>query len=42
MRYSWNERKNRSNIARHGLAFEDAKRIFEGPSDARPFVLFGA
>src|SRR5580700_6889379 len=32
MRYSWNERKNRSNIARHGIAFEDAKRIFEGPT----------
>jgi uncharacterized DUF497 family protein len=24
--------KNRSNIARHGIAFEDAKRIFEGPT----------
>jgi hypothetical protein len=32
MRYSWDERKNRSNIARHGIAFEDAKRIFEGPT----------
>jgi len=32
MRYSWNERKNRSNIARHGIAFDDAKRIFEGPT----------
>ncbi len=32
MRYSWDERKNRSNIARHGIAFDDAKRIFEGPT----------
>jgi uncharacterized protein len=32
MRYSWDERKNRSDIARHGIAFDDAKRIFEGPT----------
>jgi uncharacterized DUF497 family protein len=32
MRYSWDERKNRSNIARHGIAFDDAKGIFEGPT----------
>jgi uncharacterized protein len=32
MRYSWDERKNPSNLARHGIAFEDAKRIFEGPT----------
>lgn len=32
MRYSWSEAKNRRNIERHGLAFEDAKRIFEGPT----------
>jgi len=30
MRYTWDERKDRSNIARHGIAFADAKRIFEG------------
>jgi uncharacterized protein (DUF4415 family) len=35
MRYIWDERKNRSNIARHGVAFEDAKRIFEGPTVER-------
>lgn len=35
MRYSWNERKNRSNIARHGISFDDAKRIFEGPTVER-------
>jgi uncharacterized protein len=32
MRYIWDARKNRSNIARHGISFEDARRIFEGPT----------
>jgi hypothetical protein len=32
MRYVWDERKNRDNIKRHGIAFTDAKRIFEGPT----------
>jgi uncharacterized DUF497 family protein len=32
MRYSWDEDKNRRNIERHGIAFEDAKRIFDGPT----------
>ncbi|HEY7300130.1 MAG TPA: BrnT family toxin [Xanthobacteraceae bacterium] len=32
MRYTWDERKNRSNIKKHGIAFEDAKRIFDGPT----------
>jgi uncharacterized protein len=32
MRYTWDQRKNRSNIGRHGIAFEDAQRIFEGPT----------
>ena len=35
MRYSWSEKKNRSNVARHGIDFEDAKRIFEGPTVER-------
>jgi len=30
MRYSWGEGKNRRNITLHGIAFEDAARIFEG------------
>lgn len=29
MRYTWDEEKNRRNIERHGIAFEDAARIFE-------------
>jgi uncharacterized DUF497 family protein len=35
MRYTWDEPKNRTNVARHGIAFEDAKRIFEGPTVER-------
>lgn len=31
MRFEWDEDKNRRNIARHGVAFEDARRIFDGP-----------
>jgi uncharacterized DUF497 family protein len=30
--YTWDPKKNRSNIARQGIAFEDAVRIFEGPT----------
>ena len=32
MRYTWDEEKNRRNVARHGITFEDAQRIFEGPT----------
>ena len=32
MRYSWGEEKNRANIAKHGIGFQDAVRIFEGPT----------
>ena len=28
----WDKRKGRGNVARHGIAFEDAIRIFEGPT----------
>ncbi len=30
MRYTWDIDKNRSNLKRHKIAFEDARRIFEG------------
>ncbi len=30
MTYVWDLRKNRRNVRLHGLAFEDAVRIFEG------------
>jgi uncharacterized DUF497 family protein len=32
MRYTWTESKNRQNASLHGLAFEDAVRIFNGPT----------
>jgi uncharacterized DUF497 family protein len=32
MRYSWDEAKNRRNVAQRGIAFADAVRIFEGPT----------
>lgn len=31
MRYEWDEEKNRSNLRKHGLSFEDAAIVFEGP-----------
>jgi uncharacterized DUF497 family protein len=30
MRYTWDADKNRTNLQRHKIAFEDAQRIFEG------------
>jgi uncharacterized DUF497 family protein len=30
MGFTWDPAKNRRNIARHGVAFEDAATIFEG------------
>ena len=35
MRYTWNPEKNRSNVKSHKIAFEDAKRIFDGPTVER-------
>jgi hypothetical protein len=32
MSYSWDPKKNRRNLADHGIAFEDAARIFQGPT----------
>ncbi len=31
MRYEWDEAKNRSNFAKHGLRFEDAEQVLSGP-----------
>ena len=31
MQFEWDEVKNQSNIRKHGVSFETAKRIFEGP-----------
>ena len=35
MTYVWDPGKNRRNLARHGIAFEDAIRIFDGPTVER-------
>ena len=32
MNCTWDPKKNRRNISRHGIAFEDAIRIFDGPT----------
>jgi len=32
MRITWDVSKNRLNLKRHGIAFEDAARIFDGPT----------
>ena len=32
MRYTWDENKNKANLDHHGITFEDAQRIFEGPT----------
>ena len=31
MKYEWDEAKNRTNLAKHGLSFEDAEQVFAGP-----------
>jgi uncharacterized DUF497 family protein len=31
MKYEWDEAKNRANVAKHGLGFEDAEQVFAGP-----------
>ena len=31
MRFTWDESKRRANIAKHGLDFADAERVFAGP-----------
>jgi hypothetical protein len=31
MKYEWDEAKNRKNLAKHGLSFEDAAQMFSGP-----------
>jgi len=31
MNFAWDAAKNRANIAKHGVSFEQAERIFAGP-----------
>jgi len=35
MRYTWDAGKNRENLKKHKIAFEDAQRVFEGPTVER-------
>jgi uncharacterized DUF497 family protein len=35
VRFTWDPAKNRSNVRRHGIAFQDAARIFDGPTVER-------
>ncbi len=35
MEFTWDPKKNAINVRRHGIAFEDAKRIFDGPTFER-------
>ena len=32
MRFTWDERKRKSNLRNHGLDFRDSPRVFEGPT----------
>lgn len=31
MAFEWDDEKNQSNIEKHGIQFEDAQKIFDGP-----------
>ena len=31
MRYTWDETKRQTNLAKHGLDFADASKVFDGP-----------
>jgi uncharacterized protein len=31
VRFEWDERKNRANIAKHGVGFDEARRVFSDP-----------
>lgn len=36
MRFEWDENKSALNLAKHGISFEEAKLIFDGPVLTRP------
>ena len=35
MRFTWDPAKNAANLRRHGIGFQDAARIFRGPTVER-------
>lgn len=43
MKYEWDEAKNRTNVAKHGLSFEDAEQVLQGlASPSKTIVLLTA
>ncbi|MDB5587834.1 MAG: hypothetical protein JWP26_2804 [Devosia sp.] len=40
MTFEWDEDKNRANLLKHGISFEEAELIFQGPIFSRPDVRF--
>ena len=36
MEFEWDEAENQTNIRKHGIGFDTAKRIFEGPIATSP------
>ena len=36
MPFEWDDAKNRANVEKHGLSFETARRLFDGPVFTRP------
>lgn len=43
MEFEWDETKNRANITKHGIDFNDAVRVFDGPiyTDDEPEYHYG-
>jgi len=40
MDITWDEKKRASNLAKHGLDFKDARRVFDGPTFTFPDTRF--
>lgn len=32
VRFEWDEKKNRANIAKHGIGFDEARKVFSDPN----------
>lgn len=39
MRFEWNDRKARGNLAKHGVSFEEASTVFDDPRRPQEFDL---
>lgn len=40
MNFTWDDAKQRANLAKHGLDFADARWVFAGPTFTRPDTRF--